>query len=219
MTQQRRPGRPMKKEKPGVCANTTHEAEQQSAEALSKQERALRKALSAYLNLHDLRRLATSGENVLAALKRSEEVPQDIQALLSLLQAVFRPGPDERIQQAADIAALLMVEMSQLDHEEFWEICLDAKNHVQRIHHLYKGSVDSSVVRIGELFRLPLLLNSAYLIVAHNHPSGDPTPSAEDIETTRLMVQAGELLQVEVLDHLILGQGRWLSMREKRLGW
>lgn len=209
----------MKKEKPGVCANMTHEAEQQPAEALSKQERALRKALSAYLNLHDLRRLAASGENVLAALKRSEEVPQDIQALLSLLQAVFTPAPDERIQQAADIAALLMVEMSQLDHEEFWEICLDAKNHVQRIHHLYKGSVDSAVVRIGELFRLPLLLNSAYLIVAHNHPSGDPTPSAEDIETTRLMVQAGELLQVEVLDHLIVGQGRWLSMREKRLGW
>ena len=75
------------------------------------------------------------------------------------------------------------------------------------------------IMRIGELFRLPLLLNSAYLIVAHNHPSGDPTPSPDDIKTTRLVVQAGELLQVEVLDHLILGQGRWLSMRDLRLGW
>ena len=213
-------GRSTKREKPVGCVNTTVEAaEPQRAETLSKQERALRKALSAYLDLASLRHLAANSENVLAALRSGEDVPQDILALLRLLQSVLKPEPDERIQQAADIAALLMVEMGQLDHEEFWLLCLDAKNHVQRIQHLYKGCINASVVRIGELFRLPLLLNSAYLIVAHNHPSGDPTPSAEDIDTTRLIIQAGELLQVEVLDHIILGQGRWLSMRDKQLGW
>jgi DNA repair protein RadC len=79
--------------------------------------------------------------------------------------------------------------------------------------------LNSSIVRVGELFRLPLLLNSASIIVAHNHPSGSTDASSEGIEATKSIVQAGELLQVEVLDHLIISQGSWLSMREQRLGW
>jgi DNA repair protein RadC len=98
-------------------------------------------------------------------------------------------------------------------------VCLDTKNHVQRIQQLYKGSLNSSVVRVGEVFRLSLLLNSAAIIVAHNHPSGSTEASPEDIDATRSIIRAGELLQVEVLDHLIIGQGSWLSMREQRLGW
>ena len=97
--------------------------------------------------------------------------------------------------------------------------CLDTKNHVQRLQRLYKGSLNSSVVRVCEVFRLPLQLNSAAIIVAHNHPSSTCLASPEDINVTRLLIQAGELLEIEVLDHLIIGQGAWMSMREQRLGW
>ena len=75
------------------------------------------------------------------------------------------------------------------------------------------------IIRVCELFRLPLSLNSASIIVAHNHPSGINQASPEDIDVTRSLIQAGELLQIEVLDHLIISQGAWLSMRKHRLGW
>jgi DNA repair protein RadC len=184
-----------------------------------RQEQALREAIAPYLCLADLRRLAARGEDIQAALKSLEGVPEEVQALVRLLRVLMKPPSDERIMRPADMAALLMLEMGHLDHEEFWEVCLDTKNHVQRIHPLYKGSLNSAIVRVGELFRLPLLLNSASIIVAHNHPSGAIEASSEDVEATRSIVQAGELLQVEVLDHLIISQGTWLSMREQRLGW
>ena len=186
---------------------------------LRRQEQALREAIAPYVCLADLRKLAASGRDIQAALKNLEGVPEEVQALMGLLQVLMKPPSDERITRPADIAALLMLEMGHLDHEEFWEVCLDTKNHVQRIHPLYRGSLNSVIVRVGELFRLPLLLNSASIIVAHNHPSNTIQASPEDIEATRSIVQAGELLQVEVLDHLIISQGSWLSMREQRLGW
>jgi DNA repair protein RadC len=184
-----------------------------------RQERALREAIAPYLCIADLRRLAASGENIQQALKSMQNLPEEVQALVCLLQALLTPSADERIEKPADLAALLMLEMGQLDHEEFWVVCLDTKNHVQRLHCLYKGSLNSSVVRVCELFRLPLSLNSASIIVAHNHPSGINQASPEDIDVTRSLIQAGELLQIEVLDHLIISQGAWLSMREHRLGW
>jgi DNA repair protein RadC len=184
-----------------------------------RQEQALREAIAPYLCLAELRRLAASGENVQEAIKDLGSIPEEVQALVRLLQVFMKPVPDERIRQPSDVAALLMLQMGLLDHEELWVLCLDIKNHVQRIQQLYKGSVNSSVVRVGEVFRLPLLLNSAAIIVAHNHPSGSTEASPEDIDSTRSLIQAGELLQVEVLDHLIICQGSWLSMREQRLGW
>ncbi|MFL5702615.1 MAG: RadC family protein [Ktedonobacteraceae bacterium] len=183
------------------------------------QVRALREAIAPYLCIAELRRLAASGENIQAALRGMEPVPEEVQALICLLQMLLTPMKDERITQPGDLAALLMLEMGHLDHEELWVVCLDNKNHVQRLHRLYRGSLDSSVIRVCELFRLPLVLNSASIIVAHNHPSGVIQPSTEDIAVTRSLIQAGELMQIEVLDHLIIGQGRWISMREQRLGW
>jgi DNA repair protein RadC len=184
-----------------------------------RQVRALREAIAPYLCLAELRRLAASGENIQAALKSMEGVPEEVQALVCLLQVLLTPIKDECITQPGDLAALLMLEMGHLDHEELWVVCLDNKNHVQRLHRLYRGSLNSSVVRVCELFRLPLVLNSASIIVVHNHPSGVIQPSPEDIAVTRSLIQAGELMQIEVLDHLIIGQGRWISMREQRLGW
>lgn len=187
--------------------------------AVTRQERMLREAIAPYLCLADLRKLAAGGEDVQAALREHEAIPEEVQALISLLRVLLMPRSQECIGKPADIAAVLMLEMGRKDQEEFIVVCLDTKNHVQRIHRLYRGTLNSSVVRVAEVFRIPIALNSAAIIVAHNHPSGVPQASPEDIDVTRLLVQAGATLQIEVLDHLIIGQGRWLSMREQRLGW
>jgi len=187
--------------------------------AIARQERMLREAIAPYLCLADLRKLAASGEDVQAALRENEAIPEEVQALISLLRVLLMPRSQECIGKPADIAAALMLEMGRKDQEEFVVVCLDTKNHVQRIHRLYRGTLNSSVVRVAEVFRVPIALNSAAIIVAHNHPSGVPQASQEDIEVTRLLVQGGATLQIEVLDHLIIGQGKWISMREQRLGW
>jgi len=186
---------------------------------ITRQERKLREAIAPYLCLADLRTLAAKGEDVKAALRGGEDTPEEVQAMMNLLRILLAPPARERIITPADIAALLMLEIGHIDHEEFVVACLDVKNHVQRIHRLYRGTLNSSVVRSAEVFRLPIALNSASIIVAHNHPSSTPEASPEDVEVTRQLVQAGALLQIEVLDHLIIGQGRWISMREQRLGW
>ncbi len=184
-----------------------------------RQVQALREAIAPYLCLAELRRLAASGEDIQETLKNIEGLPEEVQALISLLQVLLMPMKDECITSPADVAALLMLQMGHLDHEELWIMCLDTKNHVQRLNRLYRGCLNSSVVRVCEVFRLPLVLNSASIIVAHNHPSSLIQPSPEDVDVTRSLVRAGELLQIEVLDHLIIGQGRWISMREQQLGW
>lgn len=80
--------------------------------------------------------------------------------------------------------------------------------------HLYSGTVNQSSVRICELFRKPLIRNAAGIILVHNHPSGDPNPSAADIIMTRSAIEAGKTLEIRVLDHVIIGQGKWISVKE-----
>jgi DNA repair protein RadC len=84
---------------------------------------------------------------------------------------------------------------------------------------IYHGSLNSSMVRVGELFKPALQRNAASILIAHNHPSTDPTPSPEDVSVTRAIVQAGKLLDVSVLDHLVIGLSRWVSLKEKGLGF
>jgi DNA repair protein RadC len=186
--------------------------------SVRRQEQQLREAVAPYVCLAELRRVAASAEDIQPALKQNEPLPEEVRALLTILRVLLTPRPDERIKMSSDIAALLMVLMGHLDHEEMWIICLDMKNHVQRIHPLYKGTLSSAGVRTGELFRVPLLLNSASIIMVHNHPGGVPDPSEDDITVTQQVVQAGAILQIEVLDHLIIAQGGWVSMRDKRVG-
>jgi DNA repair protein RadC len=124
-----------------------------------------------------------------------------------------------QIKSPSDAAQLLMLEMSHLDQEHLRTVLLDTKNRVQAVSTVYIGSLNASMVRVGEVFKDAIRQNSAALIVAHNHPSGDPTPSPEDVLVTRQIVDAGKLLDVEVLDHLVIGQGRFVSMRERGLGF
>jgi DNA repair protein RadC len=97
--------------------------------------------------------------------------------------------------------------------------CLDTKNHVVSQHTVYQGTVNTSVVRAAEVFRPAVSRNCPGIIVVHNHPSGDPTPSPEDIRTTEQVRKAGEALEIELLDHIILGQQRYVSLKERGLGF
>jgi DNA repair protein RadC len=180
--------------------------------------RRLHEGLAPYIDTQQLRRLVAEQRDIYEAL-RSPTPPPEISALLDTLASILRPRSREQIKSPADIAGLLIVEMSHLDQEELRTVLLDTKNRVQDIVTIYRGSLNASMVRIGEVFKAALWRNSAALIIAHNHPSGDVTPSPEDVLVTREIVQAGKLLDVDVLDHLVIGQGRWASLREKGLGF
>jgi DNA repair protein RadC len=117
------------------------------------------------------------------------------------------PPADERarVTSPAEAANLLMGAMGHLDQEELWVILLDTRNRVLGTKAIYKGCLNSSVVRVGEIFRPAIEAPAAAVIVAHNHPSNDVSPSPEDVNVTRQIVKAGKLLDVDVLDHLIMG--------------
>jgi DNA repair protein RadC len=144
-----------------------------------------------------------------------------IKAAIELGRRLAVESPEERpsINSPADAAALVSYEMSALEQEHLRVILLDTRNRVLEVAEVYKGSVNSSQVHIGELFKPAVRRNAAALIVVHNHPSGDPTPSPDDLAVTRAIIQAGKLLDVEVLDHIVIGQGRWVSLKERGLGF
>ena len=128
--------------------------------------------------------------------------------------------PEERptINSPADAAALLQYEMSALETEHLRVMLLDSRNHVLAIEEVYHGSVNSSQVRVAEVFVPAIRRMAPAILIAHNHPSSDPTPSPDDVAVTRAIVAAGKLLDISCLDHLVIGQGRWVSLKERGLG-
>lgn len=144
-----------------------------------------------------------------------------LKAALELGRRLLIASPEDRpqVKSPADAANLLMLEMNLLEQEHLRTILLDSRNHVLAVPTIYVGSLNANVVRVGELFREAIKLNCAALIVVHNHPSGDPTPSPEDVAVTRQIAEAGRLLGVEVVDHLIIGRQRFVSLKERRLGF
>jgi DNA repair protein RadC len=105
--------------------------------------------------------------------------------------------------------------MGRLEREELRVVLLNTKNVVLRVHTVYQGNVSSSLVRVGELFRDAVRVNATGVILVHNHPSGDPTPSPDDLHLTAEALAAGRLLDIEVLDHLIVGHDAWVSLRDR----
>ena len=132
---------------------------------------------------------------------------------------VFSPEDRPAIHSPADAAALVQFEMSGLEQEHLRVLLLDTRNRVLHIEEVYRGSLNSSQVRVGELFKAAIRRNAAAIIVVHNHPSGDPTPSPDDVAVTRALVEAGRLLDIQVLDHLVIGGGRFVSLKERGLGF
>ncbi|MCI0497513.1 MAG: DNA repair protein RadC [Thermoplasmata archaeon] len=116
-----------------------------------------------------------------------------------------------------DAAAFLIPRMRDLDRERLVVLCLDVKNRIidgiERTVSI--GALDSSPVRPREVFRMALLRNAASIVLAHNHPSGDPEPSASDVAATKRIAEAGEELGIELLDHVVIGDGRYVSMKDR----
>lgn len=144
-----------------------------------------------------------------------------IAAAFELGRRLAAQGDEERatVTSPADIARLLHAEMELLQQEELRLLVLDTKHHVLAAPVLYRGSVNAAPARVAELFREAVRRNASAIAIAHNHPSGDPQPSADDIEFTRAVVRAGRLMEVEVLDHVVFGHGRYVSMRERGMGF
>jgi DNA repair protein RadC len=123
------------------------------------------------------------------------------------------------VSGADDVAGVLMLHMSELEQEQLRLVLLNTKHDVIGWPVVYTGGLRTAIVRPGEVFREPIRNNAAAIIVAHNHPSGDPTPSSEDVRLTHELVQLGKQLDIDVIDHLVIGRGRWTSMRSKGLGF
>lgn len=144
-----------------------------------------------------------------------------LQACVELARrlALERPEERTRIHSPEDVAAILSSEMAALDQEELRVVLLNTKNEVLRIVTVYRGSVSAAQIRVGEVYKEAVRANAPALVVVHNHPSGDPTPSADDVAVTRELARAGRLLDIDLLDHLVIGDGRHVSLRRRGLGF
>jgi DNA repair protein RadC len=144
-----------------------------------------------------------------------------LQAAIELGRRLALESPEERpsINKPADAAALVQFEMQALEKEHLRVMLLDTRNQVIEIREIYRGSLNTSVVRVPEVFTPAVRINAASVLVVHNHPSGDPTPSPEDVAITKRLVEAGKLLEIEVLDHIIIGHGRYASLKERGMGF
>lgn len=146
-----------------------------------------------------------------------------LKAALALARKALQETETDRpaIHTPTDAAALVQYEMSLLEQEYLRVILLDTRNRVIDVVEIYHGSVNNAQVRVAELFRPAIQRNAAALIILHNHPSGDPTPSPEDVAITRAIIQAGKLLDIDTLDHLIIGRpaGKFVSLKERGLAF
>jgi DNA repair protein RadC len=165
-----------------------------------------------------LRRIATSS---LAEILRVPGVgPAKGAKVLAALElgrrAAGEARPDrERVRTAADVYERMRLTLRDLSHEEFHVLLLNTQNEVLRDLQVTRGTLDASLVHPREVFRPAIAEAAARVILVHNHPSGDPTPSSEDRSVTRQLRSAGELVGIEVLDHVIVGEGRYVSFAER----
>ncbi|MGB3329974.1 MAG: DNA repair protein RadC [Thermomicrobiales bacterium] len=144
-----------------------------------------------------------------------------VKAALEIGRRLAAVAPDEkpRILSPEDAIQLVGIEMAALEQEQLRVIILDTKNAVLAIRTIYQGSANTATVRVGELFRDAIRHGAVSIVLVHNHPSGDPTPSSADVSLTAEVVRAGELLDVTVIDHLIIGHGRHVSLKRLGLGF
>lgn len=183
-------------------------------------ETALDLASRILVEMGDLTKLANALPEDLCGLGGiGEAKAAQVLAALELGRRVSSAAPAERVgfNTPEEAASFLMPEMRYLDKEHFKALVLNMKNKLLRSLDISVGSLSSSVVHPRELFKAVIRLSGAAVIVAHNHPSGDPTPSADDISLTRRLVKAGNILGIEVLDHVVLGDGTFVSLKERNL--
>jgi DNA repair protein RadC len=161
------------------------------------------------------RKLKTQKIKVNDMLSQVRQLHEQINSYLHKCPATERPS----INSPADAAELLKPFIGNLDHEELWVIVLNRRNRVLQLVRLYQGSVNSSQIRVGEVFHQAIIEQASSIILAHNHPSGDPTPSPDDVAVTRAIVHAGKLLDIEILDHVVVCSTWHVSLKERGLGF
>jgi len=149
------------------------------------------------------------GEAKAARLSSTWELGRRLASSAGSVRAVVR--------SAADVASLLLPEMRFLPEERFREIVLNAKNEVLKVIEVSVGTLNASLVHPREVYREAIRYSGASIIVAHNHPSGNVTPSREDERLTKRLASAGELIGIPLLDHVIIGDGKFLSLKEEGL--
>jgi DNA repair protein RadC len=145
-----------------------------------------------------------------------------------IIKAAFELGRRLNLEQAlsnfqiscpGDAANVLMMEYGNKEQEHFVVMILDNKNRVLSIETIYIGTVNEMTIRVCEIFKPAIRRGAVAIVIAHNHPSGDPAPSPEDVMTTRQIVEAGQLLGIDVLDHIVVGHNRWVSLKERGPGF
>ena len=139
--------------------------------------------------------------------------------LLAELRSTYQAASGETtgrvVRSPEDVAALLAPEMEMLTQEQLRVVLLDTRNRVLDVVMVYQGNVNSTVVRMAEVFREAILACAPNVILVHNHPSGDPSPSPEDASMTKQALEAGRLLGIELLDHIVIGRGRFVSLKDQ----
>jgi len=143
----------------------------------------------------------------------------EIKAALELGKRLAAYTGEERpsVRSPEEASALFMSQFKGLDKEHFRAVLLNTKNHVLKTVEISVGSLDASLVHPRECFRPAVAASAASIILMHNHPSGDPEPSADDINITKRLKETGKVLGIEVLDHIIFGAGKYVSLKEKGL--
>jgi DNA repair protein RadC len=127
----------------------------------------------------------------------------------------FSDEPRRKIRSPADVYSLLYPRMREQKRERLVALLLDTKNQVLREEVISIGSLNANIVHPREVFKAALMESCASVILSHNHPSGDPTPSREDIAVTEKLIEGGKLLGIDVLDHVVIGEGRYVSLKDE----
>ena len=177
-------------------------------------------------------RTVLAGSGGLLNLARAEVVEMEAASLsgaqAAAVCAAFELGrrvaaapadPGWRVRTPADVGQRLLPAMRPLEREELRALLLNTKNVVTAMVTVYAGNLAGSSVRVAEVFRDAVRRHAAAMVVVHNHPSGDPTPSADDLRITAELAEAGRLLDIELLDHVVLGADGWVSIRSLGSGW
>ena len=157
------------------------------------------------------------GEAVLEALRSNLALLGELAARYQVTFQPERPADRPQINCPQDVFNLLGPEMSALAQEQLRVLLLNTRNEVMAQRIVYQGNVNSSIVRPAEVLRAAVIESAPSIVIAHNHPSGDPTPSPEDVSITRELVQGGKLLGIDLLDHIVIGGSKWVSLKEKKL--
>lgn len=170
-------------------------------------------------SLHGLAR--ANAADLASVLGVGETAAARLLAAVEISRRLLQPADASRsISSPADAAAILQPLLMHREQEYLYVLLLDTRNRVMGDpREIYHGSLNTSLIRVGEVFRDAVKVNAAAIIAAHNHPSSIPDPSPEDVAVTRILIEAGKLLDVDVLDHLVIGDPGWVSLKERGLGF